>query len=356
MRSLTALLRSELVVLLRDKGTLFFTFLFPLIFILIFGAVMGGDGDAAKTSLGVYTVEGADQGALEEVIAAIGSLTYTAYDSRVALESALANRDLDFGLVWDGEQLLFLYDPARIRENHRFEAMARGITAAFNLRVQGLSPVLTAERVHLGREAAADWLTNMVPGIIAFSILSAGLFAVSGHISAMKKRRILERMLVTPMRPLALLGAIISVRLVIVYISTLITLFVATALFDLHFAMDWVSYTLLVVAATLGMMGLGTVIALVVRRPESAGNVANIIAMVMMFLSGIFFPVELMPGFLRAFAMVLPLTYIAEAMRYVTGVAYMTSFRFTIIVFALLGLAIVLLPFLARYVVRAERR
>ncbi len=356
MKSFKALLRSELVVLLRDKGTLFFTFLFPLIFILIFGVVMGGVGGADEARLGVYIMEGVDKGVLEEVIAATGSLAYTAYGSRASLETALADRDLDFGLIWDGERLLFLYDPARIRENHGFEAMARGISAKFNLRVQGLSPVLAVERVHLGREAAVDRFTNMVPGIIAFSILSAGLFAVSGHITAMKERKILERMIVTPMRPLFLLTAIISVRLVIVYISTLITLFVAMAVFDLHFAVDWVGYTLFVVAATLGMMGFGTVIALVVRRPKSAANAANIIAMVMMFLSGIFFPVELMPGFLRAVAKVLPLTYMADGMRYVTGVAYMTGLRFAVITLALFSLALLLLPFLARYVVRAERR
>jgi len=78
--------------------------------------------------------------------------------------------------------------------------------------------------------------------------------------------------------------------------------------------------------------------------------------MVMLFLSGIYFPIEFMPGFLRAISRALPLTYMAEAMRFATGVTDMSILRFWAIALSLVGIAIVLLPFLARYVVSADRR
>ncbi|MEA3356623.1 MAG: ABC transporter permease, partial [Candidatus Bipolaricaulota bacterium] len=217
------------------------------------------------------------------------------------------------------------------------------------------SPVLSVKIVHVGTSAATGWLNIMIPGILAFSVLSAGLFAVSGHITAMKERKILDRMVVTPMHPLALLAAIICIRLVVIYLSSLITLFTGLLIFDVTFTIDWTYYSIFIVCATLGTMGLGTIIALLVKRPSSASNIANVLAMVMMFLSGIYFPIEFMPAFLRAVSKALPLTYMAEALRFTTGVVEMSLSRFWGITAALLALALVLLPLLARYVVRADR-
>jgi len=78
--------------------------------------------------------------------------------------------------------------------------------------------------------------------------------------------------------------------------------------------------------------------------------------MLMMFLAGIYFPIEIMPSYLRMISKALPLTYMAEAMRFATGVADMTLVRFWAITAALLAMGLLLFPFLARYVVRADRR
>jgi ABC-2 type transport system permease protein len=103
-------------------------------------------------------------------------------------------------------------------------------------------------------------------------------------------------------------------------------------------------------------MGIGTIIALVVRRPSSASNIANALAMLMMFLAGIYFPVEFMPGFLRAISKAMPLTHMANAMRYVMGVMDMAEVEFWAIALSFLALACGLFPLLARYAVRPLRR
>ncbi len=356
MRSFTALLHAEFVTFLRDKATLTFTFLFPVIFILIFGFLMRGTGTVEHARLGLFVPTDVTSEILEEVIACSGAIEITRYDSESALESSLGDQSIDLALIWDGKKLTFLYDSSRVQENYAFVEMARGIGSEFNLRYQGLAPVLTMERVHAGKAAAMNWFNLVVPGILAFSILSAGLFAISGHLTAMKERKLLDRLIVTPMRPLALLAAIACVRLAVVYISTLITLGIAMIALHLTFSVNWFHYTVLVAASTLGMMGFGTVIALLVRKPSSASNIANVLSMLMMFLAGIYFPIEIMPSYLRMISKALPLTYMAEAMRFATGVADMTLVRFWSITAALFAMGIILFPFLARYVVRADRR
>jgi len=354
MTAFRALLRTEAAILLRDKATVFFTFLFPFIFIVIFGFLMG-NVDRPTARLGLIETTGSAPPVPRDLLESSGVDEVRDYEATETLWTAVRNRTVDFGLIWNGETLEFLYHPSRVQENYAFQQIASGISDAVNLRVQGLEPVLPVVRRHVGTEASTRWFNQMVPGIIAFSILASGLFAVSGHLTAMKERRTLDRLLVTPMPPVALLAAMAVVRLVVVYLSTLITLFASIAIFDLAFSIDWLAYTLLVGCATLGMMGLGTVIALIVRRPSSAGNVANVLAMVMMFLSGIYFPIEFMPRFLRTLSLALPLRHLADGMRFATGVNDMSPVRFWLIVLAFLTGALILFPVLARYVVRPQR-
>jgi ABC-2 type transport system permease protein len=356
MTAFRALLRSEFHVFLRDKTSLTFTFLFPLLFIVIFGYLMGGTGSAGGSKLGLVVAASVDGSRLESVIAEVGVAQVERYAASGDLEKAIDARDVDFGAVWDGATLTFVYDVRRTQENFAFEELARGIVVRFDLANQGRRPLLDVVPVVEGGEAGADWFTLVVPGILAFSVLSAGLFAVAGHVTSMKQRRLLERLVVTPMSPVAFLAAIVVVRLGVVFLSTLATLGTAVGLFHVAFHMSWLHYVVFVVAATVGTMGLGTVIALVVRQPSSASSLANVLSMLMLFVSGVYFPIEIMPSFLRALSMAMPLRHMADAMRYTTGVMDMSELRFWVICGTLLLGGLALLPILSRYVVRAERR
>ena len=356
MNAFRTLLLTETRIFLRDKMMLFFTLLFPLVFVLLFGVLMGGIGDVDQAGLGVLLETGVDAAGLSQVLEDTGLRDVRSFESLTTLEASVADQRVDFGLVWDGVTLHFLYNPARLQENYAFQQLADGITARFNMQQQGTAPAIRVARIHSGEIDSVGWFNLVLPGILAFSVLSSGLFAVSGHLTQMKERNILDRLIVTPMAPVALLAAVAIVRLTAGFISTLITLGVGILVFRLDFAVDWLRYVVFVICSTLGAMGLGTLIALFVRRPSSAGNVANVSAMMMMFMAGIYFPVEFMPAFLRTVSSLLPLTHMANVMRYVTGVLDMSDARFWITSASFLALALVLFPLTARYVVRPLRR
>ncbi len=356
MRGYRALLAAEFKVFLRDKAAITFTFLFPILFILIFGFLMADVGTVQHASIGVSALSGADATTLESVISSTGFLSWREFPDRRALENAIEGREVDFGVAWDGQTLTFIYDIRRTQENFAFEEVASGISSRFNLANQGQHPMVRVQDEVVGGQAEVSWLTLVVPGILAFSILSAGLFAVAGHITSMKQRKLLDRMIVTPMRPPMLLGAVVLVRLAVVFTSTLLTLGLAIVVFRLTYNINWVLYAVFLIASTVGTMGMGTVIALVVRQASSASNLASAISLTMMFVSGIYFPVEIMPPFLRALSLALPLRYMADAMRYVTGVMDMTATRFWAISGTLLLVGVGMLPLLSRYVIRADRR
>jgi len=356
MTAFAALLKNEVRVFTRDKMTLFFTLLFPLVFVLLFGVLMGNMGDVDQADFGWVDVSTSDDETLPHVLEDAGLHSVRRFETRPELEAAISDQRTDFGLVWDGANLVFLYNATRLQENYAFQQLAAGITAEFNIRKQDAFPVLELTHIQAGKIESTSWFNLVLPGILAFSILSSGLFAISGHLTHMKERNILDRMLVTPMRPALLLAAIAVVRLVMGFVSTLITLGVGIVVFRMTFTIDWFRYAVFVVCSTLGTMGLGTVIALLVRRPSSASNLANVLAMLMMFLAGIYFPIEFMPPFLRTLSSWMPLTHMANVMRYVTGVIDMSQGRFWITSAVFLGLALVLFPMMGRYAVRPLRR
>ena len=156
----------------------------------------------------------------------------------------------------------------------------------------------------------------VVPGVLAFSIFSAGVSAVAQHVTSMKQRKLLDRFAVTPMRPTLFLLAVVIVCLLVTFASTLITLLLAIAVFGLQFDVNWVQYCTLVASATVGMMGFGTAIILFIRQPSSAGHISTILSITMMFVSGIYFPVEIMPRFLRVISFATPLRHMADALRH----------------------------------------
>jgi ABC-2 type transport system permease protein len=59
---------------------------------------------------------------------------------------------------------------------------------------------------------------------------------------------------------------------------------------------------------------LGMLVGTVTKNPETAGVIGNIVTFPMMFLSGTFFPISIMPTYLQTFAHILPLFYIIEGL------------------------------------------
>jgi ABC-2 type transport system permease protein len=70
-----------------------------------------------------------------------------------------------------------------------------------------------------------------------------------------------------------------------------------------------------IVLDVFAFVGIGMILTRFVKEAQSAAAAANAITFPMMFLSGSFFPMEMMPGFLQTFAKLLPLYYVNEGLR-----------------------------------------
>ena len=159
----------------------------------------------------------------------------------------------------------------------------------------------------------------LVPGIVAMSIMQLGIFGVVFALVQYRQQGVLRRLKAAPVNPAQFLFAQISTRLSISVLQTLILLVAGMILFDLAVGDGGVISWLLVIAlAVFGgilFVTMGLAISGVARTEEVAAPVTNLISMPMMFLSGVFFPLDALPGVVTVVTQFLPLTFLADAIR-----------------------------------------
>ena len=155
----------------------------------------------------------------------------------------------------------------------------------------------------------------LAPGIIAMTIMMSVMTGLPAAISEERESGTLDGMMVAPIsrlsvilgKTLAQIGRGLLQGLIIIVIS--VTVFGVT----IHGSILLVFALLLL--CVFSFVGLGIVLTSFTKDQETAVMLMTTIMFPMLFLSGVFFPVEQMPGFMQAISNLLPLTYVANALR-----------------------------------------
>ena len=318
----------------RDRASLFWTFFLPLVIMVIFGLL--NFGELGKVDLGI--VDEAQNEASAELAAALGeleSLRISAGADAAAERAALSAGQRDLVIILPAgfgdfrepttvapatvapATVLALYHGSRAGESQVGLGIVQSHLDAMNFAITG------AERpVRLERQAVAardlGYIDFLMPGVIGMAIMQLGLFSVAFSFVTMKREGVLRRLLATPLRPVTLLAAQVVTRLIVVVLQTVILVAVAVFLFGAEFAGNFFAVLL---AAGLGgavFLALGFAVSGWARSEQQAAPLANIVSLPMMFLSGVFFSRDVLPGILQTATDYLPLTYLVEAIRGMT--------------------------------------
>src|SRR4029453_17071916 len=124
-----------------------------------------------------------------------------------------------------------------------------------------------------------------------------------------------KRLNATPLPRWTLVGANVIVRLLIAAAQTALILAIGFTVLGVEVAGSWALIAGFVALGALTFTSIGYVIASFARTEEAANGMTSIVQFPLMFLSGIFFPLEIMPEWLRGVATFMPLTYLGDALR-----------------------------------------
>ena len=147
------------------------------------------------------------------------------------------------------------------------------------------------------------------------AILAAVLIAISAVqslvaiISIYREGGILKRLRATPLSPVTIMGAQVAVKLVFTVISLSLLMLAGRRLFPGVMQVNVFSFTVAVLLSTFSILSLGFLIASLVPTARFAQPISAALLYPMLFLSGLFFPVERLPRALEGVAYLLPTTH-----------------------------------------------
>ncbi|MBM4237561.1 MAG: ABC transporter permease [Euryarchaeota archaeon] len=153
-----------------------------------------------------------------------------------------------------------------------------------------------------------------LPGIVALTTMTTTIFWTVDIQSRYKENGIFKKLMTTPLTRMEWLATQIAWQLIVVFISIAAIVVVGVLVYGVTLILDPISIAIVILASAL-FSSMGMILARFIKEPETAGTAANAITFPMMFLSGTFFPLEMMPDWLQGVATVLPLTYVNSGLR-----------------------------------------
>jgi ABC-2 type transport system permease protein len=155
----------------------------------------------------------------------------------------------------------------------------------------------------------------IAPGIMAMTVMMSVMTGLPAAISHERELGTLDGMMVAPINRLSvILGKTLAQMARGILQGTLI-LVLAVALFNVTVHGSILLVFALMLLGVFSFVGLGVVLTSFAKDQETAVMLMTTIMFPMMFLSGVFFPIEQMPWFMQSISKVLPLTYVADALR-----------------------------------------
>jgi len=310
----------------RDPLALGFLLGFPLVFMLLFGAIFSGN-EAPSFAIGVVDQDNTavSQAFASQALPMVPGLEVSSYD-----DTDTALKDLKFGELnayivippgfgqqvaqnWQGEKaditLNMTYDESDVMISQQLITIINEVTRAF-ARIE-VPVTVDAEPIHV--ENQIGYIDFIGPGIITFGLLI--LIPTSARtIVRDREKGMLSRLLTTPTRPVDFIGGYSLSNVAITVAQIVIFVFGAWAM-----GMDIVGNLglafIIFFLAGLCSVGIGMVIASLSRSETQAEPLAWLFSMPLAMLSGCWFSIELMPSYIRAVAFAFPYAHTIEAAR-----------------------------------------
>ena len=165
-------------------------------------------------------------------------------------------------------------------------------------------------------EPGARYIDFLVPGLLGMNLMGGGLWGVGFVIVDMRVKKLLKRLVATPMKRTDFLWSIIGGRLVFTIPELVVILGTRGALFRSRgAAATSFAILLLCLVGAISFSGLGLLVACRARRIETVSGLMNLIMLPMWLLSGIFFSPDRFPDALQPLVQSLPLTQLNYALR-----------------------------------------
>jgi ABC-2 type transport system permease protein len=316
---------AHLKLTLREKQAWFWGIFFPVILMVIFMVIFAGDSEE-EFSATVAVVEEQPNETSQMMLEMIRATPVFEIETGEPVSMAQADEWVKDKKVDAVIVLPASADASTVRlivnkeDEQGVTAQAvSGILDRFvqqaNLIAAGAQPTyeLAFESVSSGSDDL-KYEDFLLTGMIALSIAQGGLFGMVDMVEY-RRKGLLKRLRMTPAN-MGLYGfSDMVMRMLFAVLQILILSLIGVFAFGATLHINLLSLAVVFLFGALSFNAMGYMISSFSKTTEAYMGIANLSSFLMMFLSGVFFPIETMPGWLHPVAKVLPLTYFVDGIR-----------------------------------------
>lgn len=312
----------------RDPVALFFVFLFPLLFLFVFGSIF----KTSDISFDIVFINRSDTQFAKEFSSKMEkSKVFKIKNDTKSIGEAkekMGRGEIDsiielpktFGAPGEkgipSGNLTVYYDQANPQTGQTVGSVMQGVLDSINKQLTHNVDPLTINQKPI-KTANLSSIDYLLSGLLGFSILSLGIFGLANGFPAEKKTGVLRRLRATPLKASQLVLATLLEYMLIGVLSLGLMYIVGLSVFDFSMRGDYGSFFLFALCSIIVMFGFGLAIGGWAKNENQSAPLSNVVAFPLMFLSGTFFPRFLMPDWLQSVTAYLPLTPIVDGLRYI---------------------------------------
>ena len=291
-------------IFVREPAALFWTYGFPLLLALVLGTAFR---NRPPEPVDVAVVSAAGTEAWREALARTPSIHVRWLPAQEAREALRAGK---VSLVVEaGQPRTYQFDPTRPESR-----LARAVVDDALQRADGRVDA-TAVRDRLVTEPGSRYIDFLIPGLFGFNLMSGGLWGVGFVVADMRVRKLIKRMVATPMSRLDFLLSFVLVRTLFLIIELPVLLAFAHWVFGVPIRGSLLLILALGILGSLVFAGIGLLLGSRAQTTQTAAGLVNLVSLPMLVCSGVFFSAARFPDVFQPVIRALPLTALIESVR-----------------------------------------
>jgi ABC-type multidrug transport system permease subunit len=301
LSSLYELTLTRFLLIAREPEAIFWIFIFPILLAV-------GLGIAFRNRSADVLPVGATTPQLVQALAADKGLKAEAMDEAVGTR-ALATGSIVLLAVGRADGVVYRYDDTNP------DARAARLLADRALEIAAGRRDLLQAQNQIVHETGSRYIDFVVPGLLGMNLMGSAMWGLGFAIVEARQKKLLKRMVASPMPRWQYLTAFLLSRLAMLVIEVVVLLAFARLVFGVPFRGPLWELGLLCVLTSLVFSALGLLVASRAKTMEAVSGLMNLVMLPMWILSGVFFSATRFPAVIQPVVRALPLTAAIDAMR-----------------------------------------
>ena len=316
---------TDLKLLFRNKQSLFWTIAFPLIFTVIFGFFFGS-GTLGAGSIAI--VNNSSSTLSQGLVSSLNNqkaFKVVTENTNTNLSDLIQKGTVGAALVIPEHfgdptptaptTVKVVYDPGSAQTQASLEGFVNAYLTQANFQALQVKPMFSFTEERANSQDAFGYFDFVLIGLVGMALMNSAIQGVAISMTKYRDDQILKRITTTPLPSWVFITAEVLSRLVLNVVQIALILGIGVKFFNAHIGGNVIGLVSTAMVGALLFQLLGFFIATVSKNTDTAQSMSQAITVPMMFLSGVFFPIDQLPNWLYSIVKFLPLSPLLHTMR-----------------------------------------